>query len=191
MNLQRREEIRAIAKEFRRLLLREQAQAIDELLAYVDTLEQAAAERVIADGSRGPGVVPAVVMPDDDRPSREFLENYVEGFDPGERSAALFGWREGRRHLRENSRTVPADRVLEEGMVAVRREEWERLQKFERDTKETDSRDCSDCAHYRRSQSCPGCTHPESPQNEYAFDWLLAQRCEFYALRANQGGANE
>ena len=130
-----------------------------------------------------------VVVPDDDRPSREFLENYVEGFDPGERSAALFGWREGRRHLREHSRAIPADRVLGEGMVAVPREEWERLQKFERDTKETDSRDCSDCAHYRRSQSCPGCTHPESPQNEYAFDWLLAQRCEFYAIRANQGGA--
>lgn len=87
------------------------------------------------------------------------------------------------------ARSVPADRVLGEGMVAVPREEWERLQKFERDTKETDSRDCSDCAHYRRSQSCPGCTHPESPQNEYAFDWLLAQRCEFYVFRANQGGA--
>ena len=57
----------------------------------------------------------AVVAPDDDRPSREFLENYVEGFDPGERSAALFGWREGCRHLREHSRAIPAD----EGMVAV------------------------------------------------------------------------
>lgn len=90
----------------------------------------------------------------------------------------------------EHSSAIPADRVLGDGMVAVPREEWERLQKFERDTKEADSRDCSDCAHYRRSQSCPGCTHPESPQNEYAFDWLLAQRCEFYALRANQGGAD-
>ena len=42
MNLQRREEIREIAKEFRRLFLHEQAEAIDELLAHVDTLEQAA-----------------------------------------------------------------------------------------------------------------------------------------------------
>jgi len=63
----------------------------------------------------------AVVVPDDDRPSREFLENYVEGFDPGERSAALFGWREGRRHLREHSRAIPADRVPGEGMAALRR----------------------------------------------------------------------
>ena len=92
--------------------------------------------------------------------------------------------------LRKNARAIPADRVLGEGMVAVPREEWERLQKFHRDTKEADSRDCSDCAHYRNSQSCPGCMHPYSPQNEYAFDWLLAQRCEFYALRANQGGAD-
>lgn len=58
----------------------------------------------------------AVVVPDDDRPSREFLENYVEGFDPGERSAALFGWREGRRHLRERIRTITPNRVLGEGM---------------------------------------------------------------------------
>ena len=54
MNLQRREEIREIAKEFRRLFLHEQAEAIDELLAHIDALEQTAAERVIADGSRGP-----------------------------------------------------------------------------------------------------------------------------------------
>ena len=54
MNLQRREEIRAIAREFRRLFLHEQAEAIDELLAHIATLEQAAAERVIGDGSRGP-----------------------------------------------------------------------------------------------------------------------------------------
>lgn len=78
MNLQRREEIRAIAKEFRRLFLHEQAEAIDELLAHIATLEQAAAERVIRDGSRGPtpdytgegsawvppAVAPAAVVPE-------------------------------------------------------------------------------------------------------------------------------
>ena len=73
-------------------------------------------------------------------------------------------------------------------VVTVPREEWERLQKFERDTKETDSRVCSDCAHYRRSQSCPGCTHPENPQNDYAFDWTMAQRCTLYALRSEEAG---
>ncbi len=61
MNLQRREEIRAIATEFRRLFLHEQAEAIDELLAHIDALEQAAAERVIADGGRGPVEAPAVI----------------------------------------------------------------------------------------------------------------------------------
>lgn len=63
--------------------------------------------------------IPAVVVPDDDRPSREFLENYVEGFAPGERSAALFGWREGRRHLREHSRPIPANLGPGEGIAAV------------------------------------------------------------------------
>lgn len=74
---------------------------------------------------------PAVVVPDDDRPSREFLGNYVEGFDPGERSAAFFGWREGRRHLRENSRAIPADRVLGDEMVAVDENELRHLRALE------------------------------------------------------------
>ena len=127
-------------------------------------------------------VVPELTEEDLVRAGGPYCINDREPFQRGARWAAAF--------IRENSRAIPADRELGEGMVAVDREEWERLQKFERDTKEADSRYCSDCAHYRRSQSCPGCTHPESPQNEYAFDWLLAQRCEFYALRANQGGAD-
>ena len=95
--------------------------ALNEAL---DALE--AAQQEIADLKRG-----GVVVPDDDRPSREFLENYVEGFDPGERSAALFGWREGRRHLREHSSAIPADRVLGEGKVAVDREELCLLRQLE------------------------------------------------------------
>lgn len=65
MNLQRREEIRSIA-EFPNDMrwAQEMRRAVAELLAYVDTLEQAAAERAIADGSRGPGVVPAAVVPE-------------------------------------------------------------------------------------------------------------------------------
>ena len=39
-------------------------------------------------------------LPEGDKPTPEFMENYVDAFDPGERSAALFGWREGRRDLR-------------------------------------------------------------------------------------------
>ena len=184
MNLQRREEIRELIAEITRyeelgatLDLEGKARdAINELLAHIGTLEQTAAERVIARGAvvkphtfgeivnqvrdiasqyagteqlreriayalaphfeRDAGPTPdytgegsawappvealGVVVPDDDRPSREFLENYVEGFDPGERSAALFGWREGCRHLREHSRAIPAGRVLGEGMVAVK-----------------------------------------------------------------------
>jgi len=55
MNLQRREEIKAIA-EFPndRHWAQEMRRAVAELLAHIDALEQAAAERVIADGSRGP-----------------------------------------------------------------------------------------------------------------------------------------
>ena len=181
MNLQRREEISALLAE---PVTGEAGQALEyrdalmECRTHIDTLEQTAAERVIARGAvvkphtfggivnqvrdianqhagteqlreriayalaphfeRDGGPVPdytgegsawvppvearAVVVPDDDRPSREFLENYVEGFDPGERSAALFGWREGCRHLREHSRAIPTDRVPGEGMVAVDRE---------------------------------------------------------------------
>ena len=65
MNLQRREEIRSIA-EFPNDMrwAQEMRRAVAELLAYIATLEQAAAERAIADGSRGPGVVPAAVVPE-------------------------------------------------------------------------------------------------------------------------------
>ena len=62
MNLQRREEIRELIAEIARyeelgatLDLEGKARdAITELLAHIDTLEQMAAERVIADGGRGP-----------------------------------------------------------------------------------------------------------------------------------------
>jgi hypothetical protein len=54
MNLQRREEIRAIAEcPNDRHWAQEMRRAVAELLAHIDTLEQTAAERVIADGSRG------------------------------------------------------------------------------------------------------------------------------------------
>ena len=65
MNLQRREEIRVIAECPNDMhWAQEMRRAVAELLAHIDALEQTAAERVIADGGRGPGVVPAVVVPE-------------------------------------------------------------------------------------------------------------------------------
>ena len=65
MNLQRREEIRIIAECPNDMhWAQEMRRAVAELLAHISTLEQTAAERVITDGSSGPGVVPAAVVPD-------------------------------------------------------------------------------------------------------------------------------
>lgn len=117
--------------------------------------------------------VPAVVVPDDDRPSREFLENYVEGFDPGERSAALFGWREGSRHLREHSRAIPADRALGEGMVAVDRKALDAF--------------AEKAAFIRRYPNTP----PEYFRLEAIFKGGAPEVLALIdALRANQGGLN-
>ena len=74
----------------------------------------------------------AVAVPESDRPTPEFVENYVEGFDPGERSAALFGWREGRADLRKSIQPIPASQVLQPGMVGVDREELMYLHAFEK-----------------------------------------------------------
>lgn len=57
MNLQRREEIRVLIADQNiedPQALTDCRNALAELLAHTDTLEQMAAERVIADGSRGP-----------------------------------------------------------------------------------------------------------------------------------------
>ena len=62
MNLQRREEIRKLIAEIASVHIEGMSTAIEiraldamrELLAHIATLEQAASERVIADGSRGP-----------------------------------------------------------------------------------------------------------------------------------------
>lgn len=211
MNLQRREEISVLLAapvtggagqvlEYRAALM--------ECRAHIDTLEQTAAERVIADGSSGPtpdytgegsAWVPpvearAVVVPDDDRPSREFLENYVEGFDPGERSAALFGWREGCRHLREHSRAIPAGRVLGEGMLSIHPDVINSIS----DT----LRDIGDTAH--NASTGPAVPDVLWDIRGKAYEaYIVATDAEaeivqtanaqdaLSALRANQGGANE
>ena len=55
MNTQRREEIKVIAEcPNDRHWAQEMRRAVAEILTHIDTLEQMAAERVIADGSRGP-----------------------------------------------------------------------------------------------------------------------------------------
>ena len=152
MNLQRREEIRVMMNRLEStewVEAGEYKEAMGELLAHIDTLEQAAA--------------PAAVAPDDDRPSREFLENYVEGFDPGERSAALFGWREGRRHIREHSRAIPADRVLGEGEIKGTPEELAKI---------------AESAGWKWIRS-----PIESKETKTLVEWMTD------ALRANQGGA--
>lgn len=65
MNLQRREEIRIIAECPNDMhWAQEMRRAVAELLAHIDTLEQVAAERVIADGSRRSVVAPAAVVPE-------------------------------------------------------------------------------------------------------------------------------
>ena len=126
----------------------------------------------------------AVVVPDDDRPSREFLENYVEGFDPGERSAALFGWREGRRHLRENSRAIPADRVLGEGMVAVTPEYLDAAWGLD------DMSDLEMFMWFRDNQEESGSDAQRVAKIFWreAQEWKKHQRKKFDALRASQGG---
>ena len=165
MNLQRREEIRAIAAEFRRLFLHEQAEAIEDLLAHIDTLEQAAAERVIADGSRGPtqdytgegsAWAPPVEARDAVVPENLLHDLAVAAWDEGADAGMVWdpdadpakrgvvpctpgeGIAKARDHfakhgsgspssafsralqaIREHSRTIPANRVLGDGMVAV------------------------------------------------------------------------
>jgi len=159
MNLQRREEIRKMcagparggtqgAKQIYDL-----RDAVTEAFAHIDALEQAAAERVIAEGSRGPGVAPAVAVPESllhDLALAAWDEGADAGMawdpdaDPAKRGVVPRTPEEGiakaRDHfakhgsgspssafsralqaIREHSRSIPADRVLGEGMVAVDR----------------------------------------------------------------------
>jgi len=115
MNLQRREEIRAIAEcPNDRHWAQEMRRAVAELLAHIDALEQTAAERVIADGSRGPtpdytGEGSAWVPPVEARAvvvpalTDEDLNSY--SMDCDERDAVEFGYNLAA------SRITPAGRV--------------------------------------------------------------------------------
>ena len=150
MNLQRREEIRMIAECPNDMhWAQEMRRAVAELLAHVDTLEQAAAERVIRDGSRGPtpdytgegsawvppAVAPAAVVPEltDEDIRREWaaLHTGIDG-DPDESALSAFeeGVKQGYSLAASRARAIPADRVLGEGMVAVDLAELEALREF-------------------------------------------------------------
>ena len=132
MNLQRREEIRVIAEcPNDRHWAQEMRRTVAELLTHIDTLEQTAAERVIADGSRGPtpdytgegsAWVPpvearAVVVPEPTSDEWRAIAENARSADMVDflAGAAAYGlW------LREHSRAIPADRVLGDGMAAVK-----------------------------------------------------------------------
>ena len=83
MNLQRREEIRAIAECPNDMhWAQEMRRAVAELLAHIDALEQAAAERVIADGSRRLGDGMVVVSREDAALAVEWC-HAVQDLNPG------------------------------------------------------------------------------------------------------------
>ena len=115
MNLQRREEIRELIAQFERAQCTGMTTAAEnmalnamrELLARIDALEQTAAERVIADGKARAVVVPEI--------SWRELNSAVDG---------ALSWQEAAKSVnawfRKNSRAIPADRVLGEGAIATR-----------------------------------------------------------------------
>lgn len=203
MNLQRREEIRGLIAEITRyeelgatLDLESKARdAITELLAHIDTMEQAAAERVIADGSKGPtpdytgegsAWVPpveaqGVVVPLGDTftldldefgkslaritinsKSRGVGYQLCGTMGDGHFSRRTFDITPYLGHCLNliGIRAIPADRVLGEGVVALRRFAERCAQ-----------RDHQPDEHIGRAK-CVACEAED-------------------ALRANQGGANE
>ena len=144
--MQRREEIREMIDDPDKYTKDPDLRgALIELLAHIDTLEQRAAERVIADGSREPtpdytgeggAWVPpvgarAVVVPNLTKSTVEAIaeaETRVGSDGPfaSREQAALAEVGSYIRRLR----AIPADRVLGEGMMAVDREELEALRRF-------------------------------------------------------------
>ena len=180
--MQRREEIRELANwldSSEWSSATEYQDAMRELLAHIDTLEQTAAERVIADGSRGPtpdytGEGSAWVPPVEERGvvvSELTDEDYFRlvqsitcprGTESVGQLLTEF--------IREHSRAIPADRVLGEGMVAVDSLLYAALINLEK-------------AVVREWGLC--CTGDRLWNGQKA----IADRRD--ALRANQGGANE
>ena len=128
MNLQRRDEIRAIA-EFPNDThwAQEMRRAVAELLAHIDTLESmrsrlcdalglpadSAPETVAEAVEARRVVVPELTEDDENKARRDWQRNSQLG-------TIRFGYD----LAASRARSVPADRVLGEGIVAVEREEW-------------------------------------------------------------------
>lgn len=159
MNLQRREEIRMIAECPNDMhWAQEMRRAVAELLAHIDALEQAAAERVIRDGGMGPMEAPAVVVPELTRRQSTDIANEAQMITgrsiwPSTVEAIAKIMR---------LRSVPADRAVGEGMVQI---SAELLAAYE---------ELWDMARIR----CRATT-----EKEYGEQWRKID-----ALRANQGG---
>ena len=131
MNLQRREEIRVMMNRLEStewVEAGEYKEAMSELLAHIDTLEQTAAERVIADGSRGPtpdytGEGSAWVPPVEVRAAvgpELTLHDVIDivGCDDSKPWEIITS--ELNKKLHSRSRAIPAGRVPGEGMAAVK-----------------------------------------------------------------------
>jgi hypothetical protein len=175
MNLQRREEIKAIALELGEIFCNEEAEsAILELLTHIDTLEQATAERVITDGSRGPGEVPAVVVPE---LTDEDLDSMCGLHEDGGSLRAMtarnqrMNFRSGYSLAISRARAIHAGRVLGEGMVAVDREELRALERVRME------------AEYVKDAF--------QQMGEFSqMEGIMRALHELGALRANQGGVD-
>lgn len=114
MNLQRQEEILAllaapVTGKVGQLL--EYRDALMECRDHIDALEQTAAERVIADGKALAVVVPPLTPEWCDEIWRNAPRNVL--------TWAVIEWI--CKQDRERFRAIPADRVLGDGMVALRR----------------------------------------------------------------------
>ena len=190
MNLQRREEISALLAEpvtggAGQVL--EYRDALMECRAHIDTLEQTAAERVIADGSRGPtpdytgegsawvppAVAPAVVVPE--VPMGTALQRLglrLTQILDGHEFAVLEHEFLNPAIEEMQKLSVLSDRALGEGMVAVDRRI---IEKF-----------TTGCHEWMPGLGRCGDQYPGEERQ-------LCSKCAPLraALRANQGGANE
>ena len=203
MNLQRREEIRELIADKSiedPQALTDCRNALTEALAHIDTLEQTAAERVIADGSRGPtpdytgegsAWVPpvetlAVVVPElTDEDYFRLVQSITcpRGTESVGQLLTEF--------IREHSRAIPAGRVPGDGMVAVDREEWSALRGRLLAVSPIHNENQDGCSGpYWECRICGEHTPGEYESKPSAILLRHSTQCPINAIRANQGGAD-
>ena len=169
MNLQRREEISALLAEpvtggAGQVL--EYRDALMECRTHIDTLEQTAAERVIADGSRGP-------TPDYTGEGSAWVPPVEEQTGVVRSLATRFGlFPDDVIEISRRVRAIPAGHALGDGMVAVSVSDLDSV------LSEID--ECAEWPHRCENSDI----HRHSPAGKRI-------RATLIALRANQGGANE